>query len=143
MKIVFDMDNTLTDDFGRSVRPGMVELLRSLVQAEHQLVLWTSSAKARAKTILADHELALYFCEFIYREDYDPKNLGLVKDIRQINGNILIDDAPDLIKHVRSVGKKGFLISPYRRAGQGLDEQELVHLRDYLKSANRWWKRSF
>ena len=137
------MDNTLTDDFGQSVRPGIVELLESLVQAQHLLVLWTSSAKTRAQIILADHQLAQYFTECIYREDYDPKNLGLVKDIRQIKGDILIDDAPELIKYVRSVGKKGFLISPYRRAGQGLDEQELVHLRDYLKSANRWWKRLF
>ena len=31
MKIVFDMDNTLADEFGRDARPGMAELLERLL----------------------------------------------------------------------------------------------------------------
>ena len=32
MVIVFDMDNTLTDEFGSSVRPGMITLLDGPIQ---------------------------------------------------------------------------------------------------------------
>ncbi|HEX3047420.1 MAG TPA: NIF family HAD-type phosphatase, partial [Bacillota bacterium] len=97
MNIVMDMDNTLTDEFGSSVRPGIINFLETLKRDGHVLILWTNSTKERAVTILKDHRLHFYFSRFIFREDYDPQNIGLPKDIRKVEGDLLIDDDPDEI----------------------------------------------
>jgi len=61
MVIVFDMDNTLVDEFGSSVRPGIVDLLKRLRQSGITLVLWTNSRRDRAREILRIHDLHKYF----------------------------------------------------------------------------------
>jgi hydroxymethylpyrimidine pyrophosphatase-like HAD family hydrolase len=114
MKIVFDMDNTLTDDFGKSARPGIKKLLTKLRKENHQLILWTNSKKDRAKSILEDHQLVPYFQKFIYREDYDPHNMHLLKDIRLIKADFIIDDDPKQVNFNRAHGKDGFIITPFR-----------------------------
>jgi hypothetical protein len=40
MKIVFDMDNTLADEQGATLRPGIKELLSDPQKRKHSLVLW-------------------------------------------------------------------------------------------------------
>ena len=116
LTIVFDMDNTLVDEMGASVRPGMVSLLEELSSQSHVLKLWTSSTKERAKMILTSNKIKNFFSEFIYREDYDPENLSnRRKDIRRIGGTILIDDDPNEISFVKSLGLTGILVSPYRK----------------------------
>ena len=39
MTIIFDMDNTLVDEFGATVRPGMRALLNRLKKENHVLIL--------------------------------------------------------------------------------------------------------
>lgn len=51
----------------------------------------------------------------IYREDYDPEDGDIPKDIRKVHGDLLVDDDPAEIVFAKSVGKKGFLIRPYHR----------------------------
>ncbi len=113
--IVFDMDNTLVDEFGSTVRPGMVEFLETLKNKKLHLHLWTNSTKLRAKEILLHHNLHHYFDTYTYREDYDPLNRGIHKDIRKIGGQILIDDDPTEIEYTRKIGCKGYLIKTYRK----------------------------
>ena len=88
-KIVFDMDNTLIDEFGSTLRPGITAFLEQLKSMNCELYLWTNSSRDRAKEILIHHKLDHYFSKFIYREDYDPENKGVRKDIRKIGGEIL------------------------------------------------------
>ncbi len=113
MKIVFDMDCTLTDGWGTVVRPGMVELLQRLKTEGHDLVVWTSSPRDRARRVLADLKLETFFGGFTFREDYDPDNEGKPKDIRKVGGDFLVDDDPKQIDFVKSIGKRGFLITDY------------------------------
>lgn len=131
MVIVFDMDNTLTDELGSSIRPGIKSLLARLKKEGHTLILWTNSAKQRARWILFEHKLHRYFTSFIYREDYDPDIKGEPKDIRKVNGDILIDDDPGEIKYVKSIKKNGFCITPYRK-GRKLPEDDIKELYAFI-----------
>lgn len=108
------MDNTLADELGQRARPGMIELLQRLAADGHALALWTSSTRARAKRILADHGFAPLFPEQVFREDYDPDNKGLPKDIGRIGGQVLVDDDPKQIAFVESRGLRGVLVKSYR-----------------------------
>jgi phosphoglycolate phosphatase-like HAD superfamily hydrolase len=127
MIVVFDMDNTLVDELGATVRPGIVGLLEQLRKDGHTLVIWTSSRRERASEILAHHGLRRHFRACICREDYDPDDKGIPKDIRRIKGDILVDDDPDAVRYVRLVGRKGFQITPYRK-NASVDKRELVSL---------------
>ncbi len=46
--IYVDLDNTLIDELGQTVRPGMFELLDSFKANSQQLSIRTASTKARA-----------------------------------------------------------------------------------------------
>ena len=88
MIIVFDMDNTLVDEMGATLRPGILDLLQKLRADNHELKLWTNSKKDRANSILQEHKLKSYFSEFVFRENYDPEEKGIRKDIRKINAHV-------------------------------------------------------
>ncbi len=134
MHIVFDMDNTLSDELGKKVRPGIPELLEKLKQDGHRLSVWTSSTRIRALIILKDFGLREYFTTFISREEYDPENKNLPKDIRVYDGDILIDDDPMQIDFTKSIGKKGFLVEPFR-ADQVMDKKEMEKLYRTIRRA--------
>ena len=142
MVIVFDMDNTLADEFGATLRPGMVALLERLLREKHTLVLWTNSKRDRARQILRSHELQQYFSTSIFRENYDPHEKGVPKDIRKIKGDFLIDDDPAEIAYVRSIGKKGFCISAYRK-GSTPATQELAEVYRSITTAQSVWGKLF
>lgn len=127
MIVVFDMDNTLVDSFGSEARPGIAMLLRQLRKDGHTLVLWTNSRRDRAMEILRHHDLRRHFTTCICREDYDPDERDVPKDIRRIKGDILVDDDLEAIRYVRSTGRRGFLIRPHRR-GARIDRKELAEL---------------
>ena len=118
------MDNTLTDELGATVRPGIVALLKRLRSDGHTLLIWTHSNRERARDILKSHSLAGYFTTCICRENYDPDNHGNMKDIRKIKGDFLVDDDPSEVKYVRSLRRDGFVISPYRK-GANFNTKEL------------------
>lgn len=140
MHIVFDMDNTLTDEFGKDIRPGMVDLLSQLKNEGHTLTLWTNSARRRALEIIHYHNLKNYFSKCIFREDYDKHNEGLNKDIRKINADILIDDDPDEISYTRKMGKTGILIKPFRSTSSP-DEDELSAIYKAIKKKTKFFYR--
>ena len=125
------MYNTLVDEFGSTVRPGVVELITGLKRQGHTLVIWTNSRTERAKQIILDNNLRQYFSKFIFREDYDPEDKGVPKDIRIVNGDILIDDDPQEINYVKSIGKYGLLLQSYRK-GDKLRLNEFAGLNKYL-----------
>jgi len=95
MHIYFDLDNTIIDETGDNVRPGMHELLTSFKHHGVRLSIWTASVRDRAEPILSRLRLKDYFTDFVYRDDYDP-NAGYgrskPKDIRFGDGDMLIDD---------------------------------------------------
>jgi FMN phosphatase YigB (HAD superfamily) len=134
MVIVFDMDNTLVDEMGSTVRPGIVAVLDGLSAEGHTLVLWTNSRRERALDILRVHDLRRRFKAVVCREDYDPRDSGVRKDIRRIKGELLVDDDPDEIAYVRSVGRRGFQILPYRK-GRPADPRQLAELLAAVRSA--------
>ena len=122
------MDNTLADEFGKGTRPGIIEFLEKLKFDGYELSLWTSSTRNRALIILNDLNLKQYFNQMIFREDYDPDRQRNPKDIRRINGDILIDDDPKQIEYVCNVGRKGILISTYRDGNNAnIAELELLY----------------
>jgi hypothetical protein len=101
--------------------------LTRLHKEGHSLVLWTNSRRERAMAILKEHDLRRFFRGCICREDYDPNDLGTPKDIRRIKGDLLVDDDPDAIRFVTSIGRRGFQISAYRK-GKMPDARELERL---------------
>ena len=121
--VVFDMDNTLVDEFGSTLRPGITGLLKELKGRGCELYLWTSSTRGRAKEILSLHGLDRYFSKCVFREDYDPENKGIRKDIGKIGGQMLIDDDPAEIEHAKRMGLKGYLIKPYRKNSRTSDTE--------------------
>ena len=133
LTIVFDMDNTLTDEFGADVRPEIVALLNRLKREGHILTLWTNSKRQRALEILSAHNLRKYFSKQIFRENYDPEEKDLRKDIREVKGDILIDDDPQEIEYVKSIGRGGFLISPFRK-GNTPEKTEIAVLYKSISS---------
>ncbi len=137
MKIVFDLDNTLVDELGATVRPGIAALLSELRAAGHALALWTHSERGRAIRILRDHGLRVHFAEVVCREDYDPEDRGVRKDLRHVGGAFLVDDSPEEIEHVRGLGLRGFRISSYRR-GSPPDLREIEELRRAIRRAGSW-----
>ena len=111
LRIILDLDNTIADEFGRRLRPGMVEFLETLAADGHELVLWTSSTRARAELILAEHDLERHFVRTICREDYDDSG---PKNIAEIGGQAIIDDDPAQVDAAEASGALGLLITPYR-----------------------------
>ncbi len=142
MIIVFDMDNTLTDEMGASLRPGIMEFLQKLKIDKHDLKLWTNSKKDRAVYILQEHKLKSYFSSCTYREDYDPDDKRIRKDIRKVKGNFLIDDDPKEIQFVKSIGLDGFLITSFRKGGK-VNDKELGEIYKVIKSKSGFFKNLF
>lgn len=136
MTVVFDMDNTLVDEFGSGIRPGIVPLLNRLKRDGHSLVLWTNSRRQRALEILSSHDLRKYFSRLIFRENYDPDEKDVRKDIRLVKGDVLIDDDPQEIQFVKSIGKAGLLISPFRK-GMDPGKSEITLLYKTIAGLNR------
>jgi len=128
---------------GKYLRPGVVELLERLKSDGHRLSVWTSSTRKRALTVLNDLGLRKYFTDFIFREDYDPENLGVIKDIRRVNGDCLIDDDLKQVNFTKSVGKKAFLVRSYR-GGLTASLREMDELYKFIRRVSgifrSWFK---
>jgi len=144
MKIAVDMDNTIFDDFGRAIRPGMLTLLGKLKDDGHELVLWTSSSRPRALQILAWHDCARYFSALYCREDYDPENRGAIKDLRRIGADAIIDDDPKHCQAATDCGRIGILVASFRGGEDAwVDDLDAVYQR--LCRQRNWfvrlWKR--
>jgi len=114
MKIAIDMDNTIIDEFGSTLRPRILDFLEE-ISTRHELILWTNSKRIRAMEIIDHFDIRKYFTKIISRENYDPQEIGLSKDISQYDYDILIDDDPEEIEYNESRGKTGILVEAYRQ----------------------------
>jgi hydroxymethylpyrimidine pyrophosphatase-like HAD family hydrolase len=123
MKIAIDMDNTIIDELGSTLRPGIINFLEKLSK-KHELILFSNSRRIRAMEILDHFDLRKYFVKIISRENYDPEEKGLMKDIGLFDCDILIDDDTEEIKFTESKGKIGNIIEPYRK-NKKMNEGEL------------------
>jgi predicted HAD superfamily phosphohydrolase YqeG len=45
MKIAMDMDNTIVDEFGSTLRPGIIDFIEELSK-KHELIIMTNSKKS-------------------------------------------------------------------------------------------------
>jgi len=138
LKIVIDMDNTLTDLNGKHVRPGIKTLLQMLQNDRHTLILWTNSPKLRAMDILRENQLITYFSQFIYREDYDPSNRGLHKDIGKIGADLIIDDDPAEIEFNKKKKKRGILVKSFMSASTKMEPDEYKKIYSQVKKRKIW-----
>ena len=131
MRIAIDMDNTIIDELGSTLRPGILDVLEE-ISSRHELILWTNSRRIRAMEITDHFGIRKYFVKIISRENYDPEENGLRKEISQYDCDILIDDDPEEIKYNESKGRTGILVAAYRK-NKKINEDELT---DILKNHN-------
>lgn len=122
MKIAIDMDNTIIDELGSTLRPGIINFLDTLSK-RHELILWTNSRRLRTIEILDHFDLRQYFEKIITRENYDPHEKDLRKDLRDYNYDVLIDDDNLEIEFNKNNGKIAILVEPYRK-NKKIDENE-------------------
>ena len=126
MKIAIDMDNTIIDELGSTLRPGIIDFLEEL-SSRHELILWTNSKRIRTMEIIDHFALRKYFSKIITRENYDPQEKNLLKDLSEYDLDILIDDDIKEINFNINKGKKAILISSYRK-NKKVNENELKEI---------------
>jgi len=126
MKIAIDMDNTIIDELGSTLRPGIIDFLEEL-SSRHELILWTNSKRIRTMEIIDHFPLRKYFSKIITRENYDPNEVDLPKNISEYNIEIIIDDDIKEINFNINKGKKAILISSYRK-NKKANENELKEI---------------
>ena len=123
MKIVLDMDNTIIDELGQTLRPGIKNFINKISQ-KHELILWTNSKRMRTIEILEHFDIKKYFIKIITRENYDPEEKGNRKDISKYDYDIIIDDDIEEILYNTNNGKIGILVESYRK-DKTINENEL------------------
>ena len=123
MKIAIDMDNTIIDELGSTLRPGIINFLEKIYK-KHEIILWTNSKRIRAMEILGYFDLRKYFIKIISRENYDSEEKGISKDIRKFNYDMIIDDDIKEIEYNTNNGKIGILVESYRK-NKKIDENEM------------------
>jgi len=131
MKIAIDMDNTIIDELGSTLRPGIINFLEK-VSVSNEIILWTNSKRIRAIEILDHFNLRKYFTKIISRENYDPEGKGIRKDIAEYNYDIIIDDDIDEIEYNKKNGKIGILVESYRK-NKKVDENEMEKIIEKYK----------
>jgi len=123
MKIAIDLDNTIIDELASTLRPGIINFLEK-VSVNNELILWTNSKRIRAIEILDYFNLRKYFVKIISRENYDPDEKGIRKDIEKYNYDIIIDDDIEEIEYNEKNGKVGILVEAYRK-NKKINENEM------------------
>jgi phosphoglycolate phosphatase-like HAD superfamily hydrolase len=131
MKIAIDMDNTIIDELGSTLRPGIINFLEE-VSVRNELILWTNSKRIRAMEILDYFNLRKYFTKIISRENYDPEEKGIRKDIGKYGYDIIIDDDPEEVEYNIKIGKVGILVESYRR-NKKIEENEMEKIIEKYK----------
>jgi phosphoglycolate phosphatase-like HAD superfamily hydrolase len=126
VKIALDMDNTIIDELGSTLRPGIKDFLKK-ISIKHELILWTNSKRLRTMEILEYFDIRKYFIKIISRENYDPEEKGNKKDIGKYNYDIIIDDDVEEIEYNKNKGKIGILVEPYRK-NKTMNKNELEEI---------------
>ncbi len=138
LHVCFDLDRTLVDDSGDALRPGIRELLDSLMAHGITLSLWTASTRSRAMYILECHGLENHFTDCVFREDYDPGLCGHPKNIAYLNADLLVDDNAYNIIYVRQLGRRGFLLTPFISPESPPDIEEIKALHELIVPGKEW-----
>jgi phosphoglycolate phosphatase-like HAD superfamily hydrolase len=123
MKIAIDMDNTIIDEFGATLRPGIIDFLNKIPE-KNEIILWTNSRRIRTMEILDYFDLRKYFIKIITRENYDPDENNLRKNIEEYGYDVIIDDDIDEVEYNKNKGKIGILVEVYRK-NKEMKEDEL------------------
>jgi predicted HAD superfamily phosphohydrolase YqeG len=131
MKIAIDMDNTIIDELGSTVRPGIIVFLQK-ASIKNELILWTNSKRIRAMEILEYFNLRKYFVKIISRENYDPEEKGLRKNIEEYDYDIIIDDDIEEIEYNGKKGKICILVESYRK-NKNIGENEFEKIIEKYK----------
>jgi len=131
MKIAIDMDNTIIDELASTLRPGIINFLEK-ASIRNELILWTNSRRIRAMEILEYFNLRKYFVKIISRENYDPEEKGIRKDIGEYNYDMIIDDDIEEIEYNTKKGKAGILVEAYRK-NKEIDEDEMEKIIERYK----------
>jgi len=126
-----DMDNTIIDELGSTLRPGIVSFLEK-VSIRNELILWTNSRRMRSMEILDYFDLRKHFVKIISRENYDPEEIGLRKNIAEYDYDIIIDDDPEEVEYNKKNGKIGILVEFYRK-NKKIDENEMKKIMEEYK----------
>jgi predicted HAD superfamily phosphohydrolase YqeG len=126
VKIALDMDNTLVDELGSTLRLGIINFLEKMC-IKHEVILWTNSRRIRAMEILEHFDLRKYFVKIISRENYDPEEKGLRKDIQKYGYDVIIDDDIEEIKFNNKNGKIVILVESFRKNCK-IDENEMEEI---------------
>ena len=102
-RVIFDLDGTIIGNVqGRHViRKGMLEVIRSRREKGDTVILWTFGNRAWWNQVMNMFPiLGLLFDEVYCREDINahvtngPRGRELVKDIRVLDGDVLVDNDP-------------------------------------------------
>ena len=117
------MDNTIVDELGSTLRPGIINFLEK-ISLNHELILWTNSKRLRTMEILEYFNIKKYFIKIISRENYDPEEKGNKKDIEKYNYDIIIDDDVLEIEYNKNKGKIAIIVESYRK-NKKMPENEL------------------
>jgi phosphoglycolate phosphatase-like HAD superfamily hydrolase len=114
-RVVFDLDNTLIGSEGQ-VRPHAVELLDKLVGDQNEICIWTYGKKDETEAKLRAAGLEKYVSIVVAQEDYKVQELrqDTLKDIRKINGDILIDNRDNNVRNAQKAGIKAIKVSSYK-----------------------------
>jgi phosphoglycolate phosphatase-like HAD superfamily hydrolase len=131
MKIAIDMDNTIVDEMASTLRPGIINFLEK-VSIKNELILWSNSRRIRTMEILDYFDLKKYFIKIITRENYDPEEKGVRKDIGKYNYDMIIDDDIEEIEYNKKNGKAGILVEAYRK-NKKFYENEMEKIIDNYK----------
>ena len=130
MKIAIDMDNTIIDELGSTLRPGIINFLEE-ISTRHELILWTNSKRLRALEILDHFDLRKYFSKIITRENYDPDEMGVKKDLTVYSYDILIDDDIEEIEYNKKKGITGILVTSYRKNKKTSENELNIIIKEY------------
>jgi phosphoglycolate phosphatase-like HAD superfamily hydrolase len=132
MKIAIDMDNTIIDELGSTLRPGILDFLEE-ISIKHELILWTNAKRIRTMEILDYFNLRKYFVKILSRENYDPEEKGLPKDLTRYGYDAIIDDDITEIEYNKNKGKIGILVESYRKHNTS-NEKEFKQLMRFFQN---------
>ena len=93
---VFDVDGCLVDGLtGRSLRPGTVELLASVRQANHLALLWSAGGAAYARMRAEEHAIDGWFAGFFGKDRRDHTGHYVVDHLGAAGPIVFVDDHPE------------------------------------------------
>lgn len=139
MNIVFTLSKTLTDEKLTRLRPGLVVFLERLKKENHNLILWANQNKTETISFLITKKIKKYFSKLITKEDFNPEEEpNPIKNIKIINGDVLIDNDPTQMRFGKKYGYPVILISKFgENTEEDISEKDWITIHKKIKNVNR------